>query len=40
MDTQAYQNAVIELYTAMNEVFLANNRLYAAAQFQTTCAAA
>lgn len=31
MDTQAYQNAVIELYTAMNEVFLANNRLYAAA---------
>jgi hypothetical protein len=31
MDTQAYQNAVIELYEAMNEMFLANNRLYAAA---------
>lgn len=31
MDTQAYQNAVIELYEAMNHVFLANNRLYAAA---------
>jgi hypothetical protein len=32
MDAQAYQNAVIELYEAMNEMFLANNRLYAAAQ--------
>ena len=31
MDTQAYKNAVIELYEAMNHVFLANNRLYAAA---------
>ncbi len=31
MNTQAYQNAVIELYEAMNEMFLANNRLYAAA---------
>jgi creatinine amidohydrolase/Fe(II)-dependent formamide hydrolase-like protein len=32
MDAEAYQQAVSELYTAMNEVFLANNRLYAAAQ--------
>ena len=32
MDAEAYQHAVSELYTAMNEVFLANNRLYAAAQ--------
>jgi hypothetical protein len=32
MDAEAYQHAVRELYSAMNDMFLANNRLYAAAQ--------
>ena len=31
MDAEAYQHAVSELYSAMNDMFLANNRLYAAA---------
>ena len=31
MDAKAYQDAVSELYEAMNAMFLANNRLYAAA---------
>ncbi|NBO09379.1 MAG: hypothetical protein EBV30_08560, partial [Actinobacteria bacterium] len=31
MDAEAYQHAVNELYNAMNAMFLANNRLYAAA---------
>ena len=31
MDAEAYQHAVNELYSAMNAMFLANNRLYAAA---------
>lgn len=31
MDAEAYQDAVNELYEAMNGVFLANSRLYAAA---------
>jgi hypothetical protein len=31
MSSEAYQNAVNELYSAMNAIFLANNRLYAAA---------